>query len=99
MISKNGSQLTVALYVDYLKISPVDNSEVTKLIRYLEIMYEKVVLHRGKVHNSLGNLDFTEQSVLQVSIFKYLDKISDEFPEQIGAVSQHSQRIRNQILA
>lgn len=50
----NGNQLTVTLHVDDLKISHVDSFEVTKLIRYLEKIYGKVVVHRGKVHDYLG---------------------------------------------
>ena len=38
----NGSHMTVAWYVDDLKISHVDEAEVQKLIDYLEMLYGKM---------------------------------------------------------
>ena len=85
----NGNQLTVTLHVDDLKISHVDSFEVTKLIRYLEKIYGKVVVHRGKVHDYLGmDLDFSDEGYLQVGMFKYTDNLIDEFPEELGATAK-----------
>ncbi len=68
----NGHQLTVIWHVDDLKISHVEQSEVTKFIDWLGTKYSNLTVHQGKVHDYLGmDLDFTTPSVLTVSMSDY----------------------------
>ena len=45
-------------------------------------------MKRGKVHDYLGmDLDYSEDGVLKVSMIKYLDKVLEEFTEDIQSTS------------
>lgn len=85
-----------------MKISHVDSFEVTKLVRYLEKIYGKVVVHRGKVHDYLGmDLDFRDEGYLNIGMFKYTNNLIDEFPEELGATantpaSDHLFKVRDE---
>ena len=58
-----------------------DNFELTKFFCYLENVYRpKLAMHLGNKHEYLGmDFDFMGNGSLEVSIFKYLDSIIDEF--------------------
>ena len=62
-----------------------DNFELTKFSCYLEKIYgPKLAMHLGNKHDYLGmNFEFMDNRSLEVSMFKYLDIIIDEFPELI----------------
>ena len=79
-------QLTVTWHVDDLKMSCVDEIEITKLLVYLGGKYgEKIVVHKGDVHDYLGiDMDFSENGVVQLSMMKHLQKVFEDFPEEIG---------------
>ena len=78
-------QMTVLWHVDDLKISCADSFEVTKLLVYLKGFYgDKIVVHRGKKHDYLGmDIDYSEDGVFKVSMVPYIDKIHEDFPEEI----------------
>ena len=67
-------QLIITWHVDDLKVSHKDQSEVTKIIEYLQGIYgDKMKVRRGKVHDYLGMiLDYREKGVLKVSIIPYV---------------------------
>jgi hypothetical protein len=55
----NGKQFIIVWYVDDLKFSHVDSSVVSKMIEAVKSEFSKeyeVTVHRGKVHDYLGNL-------------------------------------------
>ena len=81
----NGKQMTVVWHVDDIHASHEDPFEITKLAVYLSTLYgEKLTVNRGKVHNYLGmDLDYSEKGVVKVSMVKYLQKVLDEFPEEL----------------
>ena len=72
VINKNvgGSQLTITWHVDYLKVPHKDQSEVKKIVEYLQGIYgDQMTVRRGKVHDYLGmTLDYSEKGVLKVSM-------------------------------
>ena len=81
--------MTVLWHVDDLKISCKDGFEITKLLHYLNKIYGgKIVAKRGGKGDYLGmNLDFTETGVFQVDMMEYINKVFDDFLEEIGATS------------
>ena len=85
----NGSQMTVTLHVDYLKISHKDNLEVTKFLHhFVQIYGECMTVHRGKVHDYLGmDLNFSTANTLKIGMIKYIKKIHEYFPEEIKSLA------------
>jgi hypothetical protein len=62
-----------------------DDFELTKFSCYLAKIYgPKLSMHLGKKHDYLGvDMEFCEDGALEVSMFKYLRNVIDEFPEII----------------
>ena len=58
-----------------------DNFELTKFSCYLAKIYKpKLAMHLGNKHDYLGmDFEFMNNGSLEVSMFKYLDSIIDEF--------------------
>ena len=78
-------------HVDNLKISCKIKFEVTKLICYLQRIYEdEMTVHHGGKGKYLGmDLDFTEPGFFQVSMTRYIDKIfTGGYQEQPNSVLQ-----------
>ena len=75
----------VIWHVDDLMMSCKDNFEPTKFSCYLANIYgPKLAMHIGNKHDYLGmDFEFMNNGSLEVSMFKYLDSIIDEFPELI----------------
>ena len=47
-----------------------------------------MTVHFGKVHEYLGmNLDFSTPKVLKIGILKYIEKVLEEFSEEIKSVA------------
>ena len=82
---KEEKQITVIWHVDDLMISCEDNFKLTKFLCYLANIYRpKLAMHLGNKHDYLGlDFEFMNNGSLEVSMFKYLDSIIDEFPELI----------------
>ena len=79
---KEEKQITVIWHVDDLMMSCEDNFELTKFSWYLANIYgPKLAMHLGNKHDYLG-MDFESMNngSLELSMFKYLDSIIDEFP-------------------
>eukprot|EP00804_Cyclotella_cryptica_P008705 CCRYP_018534-RA/>CCRYP_018534-RA protein AED:0.44 eAED:0.44 QI:0/-1/0/1/-1/0/1/0/198 len=98
----NGTQMTVVWHVDDLEVSHKDRNEITKLLIYLGKIYGPgITVTRGKTHDYLGNdFDFLEDGVARLSMGKHLNKIFEDFPEEIGKecsspASEHLFEIRN----
>ena len=74
---KNGKQLTVTFHVDDLKLSHMYPFEITLFACYLSSIYgNKLVVHRGKVHDYLGiNFDFYEKGKAKIDMMPLLENI------------------------
>jgi hypothetical protein len=85
----NGTQMTVVFHVDDLKVSHMSDLELTKMVIWLAKKYgEKIVIHRGDVHDYLGmDLDYSEKGVVKLSMIKQLEKVFADFPEDVGKAS------------
>ena len=85
MMAKGGKQLMVVWHVDDLMVSCEDNFELTKFLCYLGSIYgTKLSMHMGHKHDYLGvDMEFCEDGALEVSMFKYLKNVIDEFTETI----------------
>ena len=82
---KEEKQITVIWHVDDLMMSCEDNFKLTKFSCYISNIYgPKLSMHLGNKHDYLGmDFEFMNNGSLEVSMFKYLDSIIDEFPELI----------------
>jgi len=80
-----GKQLTVVWHVDNLMATCKDDFELTKFSCYLGRIYgSKLSMHTGRKHDYLGvDMEFTDEGTLEVSMFKYLRNVIEEFPEKI----------------
>jgi hypothetical protein len=92
----NGSQCTIAWYVDDMKISHVDPNVVTEMIEKLESLFDKMTVTRGKEHNFLGmDITYTEDKTAKIKMESYLQKAMDDFHGDITneAVSPHKKNL------
>jgi len=81
-----GKQMTVVWHVDDLKVSHVDPKRVTRFCDWIQSKYGSCSVNRGKVHEYLGiDLDFRTPGVVRMSMIPYIQKILDQFPEDLGA--------------
>jgi hypothetical protein len=85
----NGKQMTVTCHVDDLKISHMDSVEVTECIKHFKKIYgNKMTVHHEQVHEYLGmDLDFSSPKVLKIGMVKYIEKVLNEFPEEIKSAA------------
>jgi hypothetical protein len=85
----NGKQFTVAWHVDDIKMSHVDEKEVSKLITWLKSVYdEDMRVSRGKVHDYLGmTLNFINKGEVKVAMIDYLKGLINDFPEIIAGTA------------
>jgi hypothetical protein len=84
-MTEAGKQLMVIWHVDDLMGSCKDDFELTKFSCYLAKIYGlKLCMHMGRKHEYLGvEMEFNEDSTLDVSMFKYLQDVIDNFVEVI----------------
>ena len=80
----NAIQPVVTWHVDNLKISHKESSDVTKMITYLEAIYDPMTVKQGNKHTYMGmDMDFTEKGTVKVSITGYIFKDFDELLEGV----------------
>ena len=84
----NGEQLTVVWHVDDLKVSHKDENVVSAFcVKMSELYGSGTKSSQGKVHDFLGmNLNWSRDGVFIVSMIKYLQKIIDDFQEEICTI-------------
>ncbi len=70
----------------YLKLSYVDENEVTKMIEWLKGLYGKgMQASWGEKHDYLGmDDDFSKVGEIRVTMINYLKEVISEFPKQIN---------------
>jgi hypothetical protein len=75
----------VIWHIDDLMGSCEDDFELTKFSCYLTKIYgPNLRMHMGHKHEYLGvEMEFNEDGTLDVSMFKYLQDVIDDFPEVI----------------
>ncbi len=102
-MTEAGKQLTVIWHVDNLMGSCKDDFELTKFSCYLAKIYgPKLCMHMGHKHEYLGvEMEFNEDIMLDVSMFKYLQNVIDNFPEVIRGraatpVAPHLFKVRDE---
>ena len=78
-------QLTVVWHVDDLMATCTDDFKLTKFSCYLGRIYgPKLSMHTSCKHDYLGvDIEFMDDGTLEVSMFKYLQHVIEEFPEKI----------------
>ena len=69
-------------HVDDLMVLFEDDFELTKFLCYLGNIYGTMLsMHMGCKHDYLGvDMEFCEDGVLEVSMFKYLNNVIENFP-------------------
>ena len=84
----NGTQCTIAWYVDDTKISHADPEVVTSIISKIEERFGKMTVTRGKEHVFLGmRIRYTEQRTAVISMKEYLEEAIREFGLPISRVA------------
>ena len=81
----NGSQMTVTWHVDGLKASYKENTEVTKFVMALSVIYGNgFSVTWDKVHLYLGmDFDYATNVKVKLSMIPYAKQINDDFPKPI----------------
>jgi hypothetical protein len=80
----DGSQCTIAWYVDDTKISHVNPDVVTKIIDTLEEHFGKMTVTRGREHVFLGmNILYTEEQTAEITMQPYLKEAIDDYLHDI----------------
>ncbi len=70
-----GTQCTVAWYVDDTKISHVKPDVVTNIIEHIESKFGKMTVTRGKEHTFLGmDIKFNDNETVTISMNKHLEE-------------------------
>eukprot|EP00804_Cyclotella_cryptica_P029637 CCRYP_019028-RA/>CCRYP_019028-RA protein AED:0.31 eAED:0.31 QI:0/-1/0/1/-1/1/1/0/180 len=93
--------MTICWRVDDLKVSHVDEKEVTKIEKWLKGLYGNISVSRGKKHTYLGmQLEYTNKGKCLVTMEKYTGDVINRFPEVIKGTaatpaSDHIFKVRN----
>ena len=77
MVNKiiDGKQMTIAWHVDDLKVSHHDPAKIDELTKYLALIYGKITMKHGRVHDYLGMmLDYREKGKFKVMMKEYAKK-------------------------
>ena len=84
----DGSQCTIAWYVDDNKISHKDPNVVTRMIKVIEEEFDTMTVTRGKEHVFLGmHVKYTEQRTAEITMTDYLKEAIEESRMDINKVS------------
>lgn len=76
MIGKSGSQITIALHVDDLMVTCIDQEELMKFKLYLDSVYPETKMHEGKTLDYLGmTFDFTALGEVKITMQNCVDDI------------------------
>ena len=76
----DGSQCTIAWYVDDNKISHKNPAVVSDIISKIESKFGKMTVTRGKVHDFLGmNITFTPNQTVEIRMENYVDEALADF--------------------
>jgi hypothetical protein len=92
----NGSQCTIAWYVDDMKISHIDPNVVTEMIEKLESHFDKMTVTRGKEHCFLGmDITYNENRTAEIKMESHLQKAMDDFHGDVKneAVTPHKKNL------
>ena len=81
--------MTVTWHVGDLNISHKDSLEVKTFLHHFGLIYgEHMTVHHSKVHDYLGmDLDFITANTLKIGMIKYINKIHEDFPEDIKSAA------------
>jgi hypothetical protein len=92
----NGSQSTIAWYVDDMKISHIDPKVVTQMIDKLASHFGKMTVTCGREHSFLGmNIVYTNERTAEKKMESYLQKAVDDFHGDMKneAISPHKKNL------
>ncbi len=98
----NGKQMTLTFHVDDIKISHVDQLEVTKLIQWFKSIYgANVRVSRGTTHDYLGMMLSFSNGQVRISMADYIKKVIEGFMENISGsastpASEHLFQVRDE---
>ena len=78
--------MAVVCNVYDLKVSNVEIFEINKFAGYFSSVYGGLILHKGKVYESLRmDLNYSKQGTVKASMIKYVNSVLQEFPDNLGA--------------
>ena len=81
----DGTQCTIAWYVDDTKISHVKPAVVTSVIKKIEAKFGKMTVTRGQHHVFLGmDITFIGDGNLNIGMSKYIQEAIEEFGDDVS---------------
>ena len=92
----DGTQLTLVIHVDDIKVSHKKPKVVDNFIKWCQAQYDEydqMKPSRGKVHDYLGvTLDYSEPGKVKLNMHDYIDTVLSDFPfqEQLKATRKVS---------
>ena len=84
----DGSQCTIAWYVDDNLLSHKDEKVVEGIVSKIEQKFPGLTITRGKVHTFIGmKLTFRDDGNLEVDLKEYVREAIEEFKGELGLVT------------
>ena len=84
----NGTQCTIAWYVNDNKVSHVDEAVVTDILQKIEQKFGKMTITRGKEHTFLGmKITFNDDKTVKIIMEEYVQEAISDFKEDITTVA------------
>ena len=85
----NVQRFTVVYHMDNMKLSYLDEKEVTNRIKQLEGIYTGMRVNHGKKYDYIRmDLDFRKEGKVMVSMVDYLKQTVDVFTESIKGIPE-----------
>ena len=85
----NGSQCTIAWYVDDTKISHKDPEVVTSIIKKIESKHDKMTVTRGRKHTFVGmDFELKDDGSIHITTVDYIKEALADFGEIVHGTSQ-----------
>lgn len=82
----NGSQCTIAWYVDDNMISHVEEKVVEDILSKIESKFPGLTVTRGKVHTFIGmKMTFRDDGKLEIDLSDYISEAIEEFGDKLGS--------------
>jgi hypothetical protein len=84
----NGKQCNILWHVDDLKISHIDSTVITNVIKQINDEFGKeapLTITRGKIHDYLGmTLDYSEKGKVKIKMMDYVEKMLADLPDEMS---------------
>ena len=88
-INEDGSQTTIVIHVDDIKLTSNNDEVLEKRIKEIETLFGEVTIHRGKVHSYLGmTFDYSNKGNVKVTMKGFIDNLLEETKDYIDGTAE-----------